>query len=276
MGAGAGEIDYDFAMRIFAVSDLHIDYKCNAEWLSNLSATDYRNDLLILAGDVADALPLLEWGLKSLAHKFHQVLFVPGNHDVWINGDTKERESLEKFRSVCAVADNCNVSMKPFHCGPLSIVPLFGWYDYSFGPPQEKLQAMWLDFEACIWPNSFELRDVTFYFIQLNESLLQTRNETVISFSHFLPRIDVMPSFIPREKRILYPVLGTTLLEEQVRRLLPKIHVYGHSHVNQRVVKDGICYVNNAFGYPSETRITAKTLIKIAEVNCESRNNYLR
>jgi hypothetical protein len=36
--------------------------------------------------------------------------------------------------------------------------------------------------------------------------------------------------------------------------------VYGHSHVNRDVAIDGVTYINNAFGYPRETRITAKAL----------------
>jgi len=47
------------------------------------------------------------------------------------------------------------------------------------------------------------------------------------------------------------------------RDLLTAIRVYGHSHVNRRVPIEGVCYINNAFGYPGETRITAKQLLCI-------------
>lgn len=36
--------------------------------------------------------------------------------------------------------------------------------------------------------------------------------------------------------------------------------VYGHSHINRQVFKDNTMYINNAFGYPDETQITAKEL----------------
>lgn len=54
--------------------------------------------------------------------------------------------------------------------------------------------------------------------------------------------------------------MGTRLLEKQIRKLGSDIHVYGHSHVNNRVMKDSTLYINNAFGYPYETRIAAKEL----------------
>ena len=81
-----------------------------------------------------------------------------------------------------------------------------------------------------------------------------------ISCSHFLPSIDVMPSWVPESKRTVYPVLGSAELGAQVRRLAPDIHVYGHSHVNQAIEIDSTTYVNNAFATPRETRIAAKQL----------------
>jgi Icc-related predicted phosphoesterase len=138
-----------------------------------------------------------------------------------------------------------------------------GWYDYSFGEPTNDLLDSWMDYRACIWPNHFSVREITDYF--LNRNVLDVRNDMVISFSHFLPRIDLMPSGVPKKHRILYPVLGSSKLESQVRRLKPKIHVYGHSHINRNVTFDGVSYINNAFGYPQESSIAAKHLMCIYE-----------
>ena len=61
---------------------------------------------------------------------------------------------------------------------------------------------------------------------------------------------------------MLYPVLGTSLLEQQIRTLAPRMHIYGHSHVNRNLSIDGIRYINNAFGYPRETW-TKKELLSV-------------
>ena len=79
-------------------------------------------------------------------------------------------------------------------------------------------------------------------------------------FLTFLPRIDVMPDYIPKVHQQLYPVLGTIELEHQIRKLGSDIHVYGHSHVNRDVVIDDVRYINNAYGNPGEERIAAKVL----------------
>ena len=81
-----------------------------------------------------------------------------------------------------------------------------------------------------------------------------------------MPRIDIMPSVIPPKRRILYPVLGSSLIDEQIRVIGSQIHLYGHSHVNLDITKDNTRYINNAFGYPSETRITAKKLVCLFEM----------
>lgn len=252
-------------MKIFAISDIHIDFRPNRRWLHELSLADYRDDILILAGDVSDRLPLLIEGFEALKRRFREVLFVPGNHDLWVR---RERgvNSLERFQQLQQIAQDYGIHTQPWHKGEVSIIPLLGWYDYSFGPPSEELQRIWADYSACKWPDSYDDRTITAYFVTMNEAVLSIRNQTVISFSHFLPRIDVMPGFIPARRKMLYPIFGSALLEQQIRMLNPRIHIYGHSHLNRQVVKGKIRYVNNAYGYPSEGHITAKQLLQVLEV----------
>jgi predicted phosphodiesterase len=75
-----------------------------------------------------------------------------------------------------------------------------------------------------------------------------------------------MPATMPAQYRYLYPVLGSNRLERRVRAIGSRIHIYGHSHLNRNVQLDGVAYINNAFGYPSETRIAAKTLLQFGRV----------
>ena len=253
-------------MRIFALSDIHIDYSVNRDFIEQLSAFDYQADLLILAGDVSDHPSRLAWCLQTLAQRFKHVLFVPGNHDLWVTRDGSLGDSLAKFAQIRHLVREAGASMHTFHNGKVSIVPLLGWYDYSFGEPGPTLLEAWMDFRACRWPDGFAERDITEHFLAQNQLALPNRAPLVITFSHFLPRIDVMPWMIPPDKRIVYPVLGTSLLDTQVRQIAPQLHVYGHSHVNCQVQIEGITYINNAFGYPNETRIAAKALMCIAEL----------
>jgi len=254
-------------LRIFAVSDIHVDFEENFQWVNNLSRMDYQNDLLILAGDVTDSLSIFKEILTTLKNRFREVLYIPGNHDLWVQRNRIQENSLGKLRIIKTIAADCGISMEPFHLGPLSIIPLYGWYDFSFGEPQPETITSWADFIACKWPEDYDEKKITQHFIALNEPVLDIANKFIISFSHFLPRIDLMPFYIPSDKQNLYPVLGTSLLEKQIRRLGSRIHIYGHSHVNTQTMKDHTLYINNAFGYPYETMITAKQLKCIHEIN---------
>jgi len=252
-------------MRVFALSDIHVDYEVNAKWVAGLSSTDYQDDVLILAGDITDTLRLLEWCLSTLAKRFKKVLFVPGNHDLWVIRDDRQKNSLQKFDDVCAAVKSSGASMEAFRERGVSIIPLLGWYDYSFGQPSDELKSVWMDYRTCRWPAGYTDKDVAAYFAALNEKQVSPAGDTIITYSHFLPRIDLMPGFIPCAKMILYPILGSSLLERQLRKLRAHMHVYGHSHVNRRVRIDGVSYINNAFGYPSETLIAAKQMVSIHE-----------
>ena len=252
-------------MRVFALSDIHVDYDVNAKWVGNLSTSEYQNDVLILAGDVTDTRKLFAWCLSALAKRFRKVLFVPGNHDLWVIRDDRYQNSLQKFDDVCGLVETSGASMQPFRERGVSIIPLLGWYDYSFGEPSEELRSVWMDFRACRWPSGYTEKDVAAHFAAFNDKQVSLAEDKVITYSHFLPRIDLMPGFMPCASKLLYPVLGSAGLDRQLRNLHADIHVYGHSHVNRHVKIDGVSYINNAFGYPSETWITSKRLMCIHE-----------
>jgi predicted phosphodiesterase len=252
-------------MRVFATSDIHVDYDVNARWIRDLSAADYRDDVLILAGDVTDVLTQLEWSLRTLAKKFRKVQFVPGNHDLWVVRHGDERSSLQKFDDVRAAVEASGASMEPFREGAVSIIPLLSWYDYSFGEPSAELRSVWMDYLACRWPAGSTEAQVAAHFAAFNDRHASDAGDLVITYSHFLPRIDVMPGHMPGRVRFLDPILGSSLLDGQVRKLNARMHVYGHSHINRRVEIEGVTYINNAFGYPHEVAIASKRLLCIHE-----------
>ena len=47
-------------MRVYAVSDIHVDYPQNLTWVLGIDRHEYQADVLLLAGDVSEDLMLLE------------------------------------------------------------------------------------------------------------------------------------------------------------------------------------------------------------------------
>jgi predicted phosphodiesterase len=256
-------------MRVFALSDIHVDYDVNSAWVADLSSSDYTQDVLILAGDVSDSMSELHKCFERFARRFAAVLFVPGNHELWVARDPHHATSTQKFDAVCRIAGEHGLVMQPYRRDSIVIVPLLSWYDYSFGEPSAELLQRWMDYHACVWPGAWAASDITHFFLSRNtlqiDGPAHGNAQTVISFSHFLPRIDLMPGYIPTAKRMIYPVLGTALLDRQIRQLGAQTHIFGHSHVNRQVTIDGVTYVNNAFGYPSETHIARKELLCVVD-----------
>jgi hypothetical protein len=181
---------------------------------------------------------------------------------LWVIRDGPDKSSLQKFDEVAAVVESSGASMQTFRADGVTIVPILSWYDYSFGEPSDELRAVWMDYRACRWPAGYSEKDVTAHFLALNDTFTPNGGK-VITYSHFLPRLDLMPSYIPCVSRKLYPVLGSMRLDRELRALKSCLHVYGHSHVNRQMTIDGVTYINNAFGYPNETFITSKRLVCI-------------
>ncbi|GAV11586.1 metallophosphoesterase [Paenibacillus sp. NAIST15-1] len=252
-------------MRIFAISDIHIDFPENYNWLKQISCEDYKNDILILAGDISNQIIHIEETFTSLTAKFLKVFYVPGNHDLWVVKN-EYSNSMEKLRAIEIIAQHTGVIMEPYSMENVLIVPLLGWYDYSFGSPNQEILSNWVDFIACKWPFGNDVVQITKYFTDRNHISMQKGDRFIISFSHFLPRIDLMPYNIPTSKQFLYPVLGSVLLDKQIRELGSDLHIYGHSHINRKIWKDGILYINNAYGYPYEKSYTHRKLLCVHEI----------
>jgi len=239
-------------MRVFATSDLHTDYKENFSWLKELSATAYRDDALIVAGDISDRLEIIRETLLLLRSKFRHVLFTPGNHELWVRG--VQFDSIEKLQRVLKLCAEIDVATRPLRLDNCWIVPLFSWYDGVFEPAMkdEKRVARqsWADFHFCKWPE--EARPLADYFLRMNEPHLKTYDAPVVTFSHFIPRSDLLP---PKEYlRIswLPNVSICAALDNQIRALESNVHVCGHTHTTIDSVIDNVRYVQNAVRYPRE------------------------
>jgi predicted phosphodiesterase len=265
--------------RVFALSDVHVDYQENMAWIAALSATEYRHDVLLLAGDVSDDLHKLQAVLTTLCAKFAQVFFVPGNHELWLRRQ-EFPDSLAKFWHMLELCATLGVQTSPAKIvgGPSSqavwVVPLFSWYvrpeegsDSLFVPKEgeDPTLEMWADNYFTRWPALPQGLTIADTFLRLNEvHLHKSYDAPVISFSHFMPRSEliyrtlqevVTAGGVPRDRHPRFNfsrVAGCAGLEAQIRQLGSTIHVYGHQHRNRHRLLDGVWYISHCLGYPAE------------------------
>ena len=262
--------------RVWAISDIHTDMKHNRAWLHALSTADYRQDTLILAGDVSDRLETLRDALTHLQSLFAAVCYVPGNHELWVRrGDAPD--SIAKFWQIRGLCNELGVHTQPLKLSAPSgksvwIAPLFSWYMrpeegagslFRDKPGEDPTLSMWSDNYFTSWPPMTAAPTIADFFLQLNEPhISRDYDAPVISFSHFVPRVELIYS-TPQERRGVtltdpHPrfnfsrVAGCAGIEAQIRRLGAAIHVYGHQHRNRDRVIDGVRYISHCLGYPRE------------------------
>jgi Calcineurin-like phosphoesterase len=244
-------------MRVFATSDLHTDYKENFLWLTELSDTAYGDDTLIVAGDVSDRLEVIRETLLLLRSKFRHVLFTPGNHELWVRKSALD--SIEKFHQVLKLCEAIDVVTTPLRLEDLWIVPLFSWYDGVYDPEMKA----WADFHFCKWPG--DMQSIPDYFLGLNEPHLKPYDAPVITFSHFIPRAELLPP--PEYMRFswLPNVSICAALDAQIRQLNSVVHVCGHTHTTIDTVIDDVKYIQNAVRYPKERHTNSLSIKQIWE-----------
>jgi hypothetical protein len=256
----------------------------NASWVEGISAVDYVDDVLILAGDVSDSQDRIEWALEVLMSKFSQVFFVPGNHDLWV----RRREygsSIEKFGAILGLCRSMGVKTEPSTVtedggDEIHIVPLFSWYSE---PDQNAADSLFLpktgeDPDLSMWSDRRFIRtdpkvpNLAAYFLELNRERVDAEyGSTVISFSHFLPRQELIFSSGSKVKAVggdphpgfnFSRVAGSSGLDSQIRAVNARLHVYGHQHRNRFREIDGVTYISNCLGYPRERELGHITDVK--------------
>lgn len=206
--------------RVFVLSDLHTDYPENMNWVKSLSTKAYKNDLLLLAGDVAETYHNFYSTMSLLKDRFQHVFYVPGNHDLWCRSEPEGHpyylDSLDKLNKLLDACRGLGVQTRPMVLYGLGIVPLFSWYHESFDREMDiagiripSLEMVCKDFHACKWPREISNRSASLasYFDAMNEEnedavkLIKNTCTQIITFSHFLPRYIQAPLAYPRERK---------------------------------------------------------------------------
>ncbi|HVE84247.1 MAG TPA: metallophosphoesterase, partial [Myxococcales bacterium] len=89
-------------MKLWAISDLHVSH-ADHRWVVSRIAP-HPEDWLILGGDVGETLEQLRFVLETLTPRFARLLWVPGNHDLWVRpenprgGDARYRDLVALCR----------------------------------------------------------------------------------------------------------------------------------------------------------------------------------
>jgi 3',5'-cyclic AMP phosphodiesterase CpdA len=255
--------------RLLAVSDLHVSYRENREIVAGLRPQS-ADDWLLVAGDVGEILPHIEWALRLLSERFATVIWVPGNHELWtheadpvrLRGQPRYEHLVQLCRSLGVVTPEDPFPVWSGPGGPVTIAPLFLLYDYTFLPAGTSTAAEALELayqtgvvctdEMLLHPDPYPTRQAW-----CAARLAQTARR-LDARDPALPTILVNHFPLVREPTqiLRYPEFaqwcGTTATADWHVRYNAAAVVYGHLHIPRTTWYDGVPFEEVSFGYPRE------------------------
>ena len=255
--------------RLVAISDLHVGYPRNREIVAALQP-ETPGDWLLLAGDVGEFLPDIEWSLRLLAGRFARVIWVPGNHDLWthprdpvpLGGEQRYRHLVEFCRGLGVITPEDPFPRWDGPGGPVTIVPLFLLYDYSFRPDGARTKAEGLarsyatgvvcNDERWLHPDPYPSREEWCW------ARIADAERRLADLDPSVPTVLVNHFPLIREPTAIlrFPEFaqwcGTTRTAGWHQRYRAAAVVYGHLHIPRTTWHDGVPFAEVSLGYPRE------------------------
>lgn len=255
--------------RLMAISDLHVGYPENREYVETLRP-GHDADWLLVGGDVAEKVVDIEWALSTLAGHFAKVFWVPGNHELWtiaddevqLRGEARYRHLVEICRRLGVLTPEDEYVVWSGPGGPAAVVPLFTLYDYSFRVPgvDNKSDALARAYEAGIvctdevflHPDPYPTRD------DWCRARVAVSAQRLAQCDPAVPLVLLNHYPLVREPtRVLrHPDFaqwcGTELTGDWHTRFRVAAMVYGHLHIPRTSWHDGVRFEEVSMGYPRE------------------------
>ncbi|NMO17191.1 metallophosphoesterase [Pyxidicoccus fallax] len=254
-------------MKLYAISDLHLRHTDNRQALQALPA--HPDDWLIVAGDVGETLAEMELMLRTLTERFRQVIWVPGNHELWtmpseqppLRGEARYQRLVSLCRSYGALTPEDPYPRWPGEGPPRILVPMFLGYDYSFRPdhvPENKaLEWAWEEDLLCtdevlLHPEPYLSRSA-WCAARVESTLARLQalppDCSTILINHYPLRYEHVR--LPRIPRFSI-WCGTKRTEDWHLRFRAEVVVSGHLHMPATLWRDGVRFEEVSLGYPMQ------------------------
>ena len=259
-------------MRLYAIGDVHLSYKLNAEAIAELEP--HLEDGLILCGDVGETAQHLHLAFSIAAACFKYVFWVPGNHELYtlpspdengqdrLRGQAKYEECVQIARQYRIRTPEDPYMLWTGEGGPCIIALMFTLYDYSFRPADVAREralewAAEKDIvatdESLLHNDPYPSRDAWCEaLVAATEKRLQKAQGSgakTVLVNHWPLREDLV--WIPRIPRFSL-WCGTKATESWHQKYNAKVVVTGHLHVRRTDWIDGVRFEECSLGYPKQ------------------------
>jgi 3',5'-cyclic AMP phosphodiesterase CpdA len=257
-------------MKLYAISDLHLGHRINRQALEALPS--YAQDWLIVGGDVGETVEQLRFALSILTRRFAQVLWVPGNHDLWTIASASSPENRlrgeEKYHKLVGICRDYGVLtpedpyvMWPGEGPSFILAPLFLLYDYSFRPHDIQVEnaVEWAKETGIVCSDEYLLHSEPYSsrveWCRVRCEYSEKRLQEVRSSSSFI-LINHFPlhSSLLRLRRFPRFSLwcGTSRTEDWCARFPTAVVIYGHLHTRATDYLGDVRFEEVSLGYPRD------------------------
>jgi len=257
--------------RVLAVSDLHVGHPGNREVVDLIQPTSPQ-DWLIVAGDVGERIEHIRGVLAALRKRFAKVIWVPGNHELWTTatdpvtrrGEGRYQRLVAECRALGVLTPEDPYPVWEGPGGPVTLVPMFLLYDYTFLPRGARTKAEGLAVaeargtvatdEILLAHEPYESRE------QWCRTRVEQTRERLDRLDPALPLVLINHFPLLREQtRMLWRSefalwCGTELTADWHRAYNVRCVVYGHLHIRRTDHFDGVRFEEVSLGYPREWR----------------------
>lgn len=253
---------------LLATSDLHVTHSGNKEVVEGIRP-QHDDDWLIVAGDVAESVDAIEWGLRLLAGRFAKVVWTPGNHELWTvskdpaaaRGVARYEQLVELCRGLGVVTPEDEYPVFETDDESFVVAPLFLLYDYTFRAPGTSLEeamrhaystGLVFTDEQVLYPDPFPTRqDWCLDRVRQTASRLNAipDDRRTVLVSHF--PLHRGPTKLLRHQHLAM-WCGTELTADWHVRYRAAAAVYGHLHIPLTLEFDGVRFEEVSLGYPRE------------------------
>lgn len=252
-------------MKLYALGDLHLRYEVTRRALQALAP--HPEDWLIVVGDVGETEEHLRFAWAVLRRRFAQLLWVPGNHDLWTNpslpGDRRGEDKYLRLVEICrehgVLTPEDEYVIWPGEGASCVLAPLFLLYDYTFRPdhvaPENAVEwaaeeNILCSDEVLLHPDPYPSRPAWCHArVKDAEARLETAAATapLILINHWPLRRDL--AVLPRVPRFSV-WCGTMRTEDWHTRFNALAVLYGHLHIRSTHYRDGVRFEECSLGYP--------------------------
>lgn len=250
-------------MKIYALSDLHVGLEANQQTVAQLP--EHPEDWLILAGDLGESRAHLRFVLEHVVPRYAQVVWVPGNHELWTS-ETPRLSGQAKYEALVELCQRLGV-LTPEDDWPLLpgtnvvVAPMFLLYDYSFCPdglsPADAVRWAAAGGIVCAderrllpdpWPSRQDWCAARVEATRARLDKIPAGQRTLL-INHWPLRLDLCRLFrIPR----FTPWCGTRQTEDWHLTYRAEVVVSGHLHMRATDWRDGVRFEEVSLGYPRQ------------------------